>query len=44
MHYVYKAGAFITDELDMNQLGVDTTNNRLYIPYEDGTVKYTALT
>ncbi len=41
---LYKAGAFTANELPVNKYGIDTTNNRLYVKYPNGTIKYVALT
>jgi hypothetical protein len=39
----YNAGVFTSDTLDMNELGVDTTNNRLYLKVNATTIKYITL-
>lgn len=38
-----KSGAFVADELDLNNIGIDETNSRLYVKMSDGTVKYATL-
>jgi len=39
----YKAGAFTADDINPGEIGIDTTNNRLYVKY-GGVVKYASLT
>lgn len=39
-----KAGAFTAAELRPNQMGIDTSNNRLYVLGPDGTLRYASLT
>lgn len=40
----YKAGAFTASELNFGEIGIDTTNHRLYVLETADTVKYASLT
>lgn len=41
---IYKAGAFTPNELSFGVLGIDTTNNRLYMLKDETTVYFASLT
>jgi len=40
----YKDGAFTISDLNFGEVGIDTTNSRLYVRYNSTTVKYVSLT
>lgn len=40
---VRKNGAFTSNELSLFNVGIDETNNRLYIKMSDGSIKYATL-